>query len=415
MNNAIILPFSVPLMSMCFAPESYAHTARPVQNGLLAISFAALSSQDKEMRQLAGCVQLRYRHHFENSKFFEKPLWQQTYENIQAGLNDLRNSWMKQKSNSGTPRVPYIPALFVAKTFNLTTDPTHLLYKQLTMYLRLKSSFNFQCIPEFNVLFYSPEVEHQEFRQFIVEIIKHGIKSSSDLFLLVATNTFKVLMGFYCSNMSTLDLNLQILSVFSTCVKIPAATKIMIEHVGILPWLAFIVTTTQFFQFDVVEGAISIINNLWYALKANEKEFHNFAYLTFEIHLLVINLLYLLSPRIHSTYFGKLMNILNKTSVQNKIQYIGLSPKQMAHILDCAEYHFGSLVLPLRCLYDNGGMGCSPHEQYCQELFDQQVDVNTILALSSLRSYIIKWWPFHFDKQEQESMVVVNPLDLPEN
>lgn len=382
--------FFVPLMSMCFSPESYAHPARPVQNGLLSLTFAALSSQDKEMRQAAGCVQQRYRQHFENSKFFEKPLWQQAYENIQAGLNELKNSWTKHKSNSGTPRVPYISGLFVAKTFNLTTDPTHLLYKQLTMYLRLKSSFNFECIPEFNVLFYSPEVEHQEFRQFIVEIIKNGVKSSSDLFLLVSTNTFKVLMGFYGSTMSTLDLNLQILSVFSTCVKIPASSKIMIDHVGILPWLSSIVTSIEFYQFDVIEGLISIVNNLWYAVKANENEFHNFHHLQLEMHRLILQLLPLMSPRISPNNFAKLMNIFNKTSLYTS--HLSLSREQLEKLISCAEKHFGSLVLPLEAIFENGGAGCSAANDFCQELYNQQVETKAILALSSLRTYLINWW-----------------------
>ncbi|XP_065366626.1 uncharacterized protein LOC135959593 [Calliphora vicina] len=386
--------FFVPLMSMCFSNEAYAHPARPVQNGLLALTFASLSAQDKELRQAAGCVQLRYRQHFENSKFFEKPLWVQTYENLQSGLNDLRNSWMKHKTNSGTPRVPYISGLFVAKTFNLTTDPTHLLYKQLTMYLRLKESFNFQCIPEFNVLFYSPEVEHQEFRQFIVEVIKHGIKSSSDLFLLVSTNTFKVLMGFYGSTMSTLELNLQILSVFSTCVKIPASSKIMLEHIGLIPWLSSIITSIEFYQFDVIEGLISIINNLWYAVKANEKEFHNYSHILLEMHRLILQLIPLISPRISSNNFGKLMNILNKTCLHTT-QYLAMSAEQLSKLLSCAEKHFGTLVLPLESIYENGGMGCSTWQEYCKLLHSQQVDSKAILALSSLRSYIISWWSSH--------------------
>ena len=180
--------FLVPLMSSCFAAEAYAHPARPVQNGLLSLTFAALSSQDKDMRLAAAGVQLRYRTHFENSKFFEKPLWIQAYDNIQAGLAELRTDWMRHKRNSGTPRVPYISCLFVAKTFNITIDPTHLLYKQLTMYLRLKSTFNFQCIPEFNVLFYSPEVEHHSFRQFIVEVSRLVVLYAFFIILLMILN-----------------------------------------------------------------------------------------------------------------------------------------------------------------------------------------------------------------------------------
>lgn len=382
--------FFVPLMSMCFAPESYSHPARPVQNGLLAVTFSALSSQDKDMRLAAGCVQLRYRNHFENRTFFEKPLWLQTYENIQSGLNDLRNSWMKHKSNKGTPRVPYISGLFVSKTFNLTTDPTHLLYKQLTMYLRLKSSFNFQCIPEFNVLFYSPEVEHEEFRKFIVDVIRNGVKSSSDLFLLVSTNTFKVLMGFYGSTMSSLELNLLILSVFSTCVKIPASSKIMIEHIGIISWLCSIVASIEFYQFDVIEGLISIINNLWYALKANEKEFHNFSHIILELHRLIIQLLPLLSPRISVSNFSKLLNVLNKTA-SDSLQYRAVSSEQLTKLISCAEKHYGSLVSSIESIFNHGARGSSSMHSYCKELYESGEDTTTIMALSSLRAYTISW------------------------
>ncbi|XP_013100119.2 uncharacterized protein LOC106082274 [Stomoxys calcitrans] len=401
--------FFVPLMSMCFAPESFAHPARPVENGLLAVTFSALSSQDKDMRLAAGCVQLRYRSHFENSKFFEKPLWIQTYENIQSGLNDLRSSWMKHKSNKGTPRVPYIAGLFVAKTFNLTTDPTHLLYKQLTMYLRLKSSFNFQCIPEFNVLFYSPEVEHQEFRKFIVEVIRNGVKSSSDLFLLVSTNTFKVLMGFYGSTMSTLELNLLILSLFSTCVKIPASSKIMIEHVGIIPWLGSVVSSIEFYQFDVIEGLISIVNNLWYALKANEKDFHNFNHVILELHRLIIQMLPLLSPRISPTNFAKLMNCLYKTSA-NSLQYRAITSEQLSKLISCAERHFDALVSSIESIFENGAQGASSMESYCKELHNAGENSSTILALSSLRSYVISWGLLSGNKNSDSE----SPMDMNE-
>ncbi|XP_011213787.3 uncharacterized protein LOC105233404 [Bactrocera dorsalis] len=385
--------FFVPLMNMCFAPEAYSHPARPVQNGLLSLVFAALSSQDRDMRLAAGCVQLRYRAHFEANKFFERPLWVQAYDNIQAGLNELRESWVKHKKNSGTPRVPYIPGLFVAKTFNLTTDPTHLLYKQLTMYLRLKSTFNFQCVPEFNVLFYSPEIEHQAFRQFIVEVIRNGLKSGSDLFLLVTTNTFKVLQGFYGSAMSTLDMNLLILSIFSTCAKIPASSKVMIEHVGLLPWLSSVISTIEFYHFDIIEGLISTISNLWYSVKAFAHEFHNFTHITLELHLLVLSLLPHLSARISPHNFARLMNILQKTSCA---QHRAVSETQLSNLIECAGKHYPSLVQDIDGIKAFGGAGAATHEAYCRQLYaalGDATDASTaLMTLSSLRAYTIDWW-----------------------
>lgn len=385
--------FFVPLMNMCFAPEAYSHPARPVQNGLLSMVFAALSSQDRNMRLAAGCVQLRYRAHFEANKFFERPLWVQAYDNIQAGLSELHAAWVKHKKNSGTPRVPYISGLFVAKTLNLTTDPTHLLYKQLTMYLRLKSTFNFQCVPEFNVLFYSPEIEHQAFRQFIVEVIRNGLKSGSDLFLLVTTNTFKVLQGFYGSAMSTLDMNLLILSVFSTCAKIPASSKVMIEHVGLLSWLSSVISTIEFYHFDIIEGIISTLSNLWYSVKAFAHEFHNFAHITLELHLLVLRLLPHLSARISPHNFARLMNILQKTSCG---QHRAMSEIQLANLIECAGKHYSSLVQDIEGIKAFGGAGAATHEAYCRQLYAATCDAanacTIIMTLSSLRAYTIDWW-----------------------
>uniref|UniRef100_A0A1A9W0Y5 Nucleolar pre-ribosomal-associated protein 1 n=1 Tax=Glossina brevipalpis TaxID=37001 RepID=A0A1A9W0Y5_9MUSC len=400
--------FMIPLMVSCFAPGSSAHPARPVQNGLLALSFAALSSQDREMRLAAGSVQLRYRSHFEQSKFFEKPFWIQTYENLQSGLNDLRNAWLKNKSNGGTPCVPYIPVLFVAKAFNITCEPTHLLYKPLTMYLRLKQSFDFQCIPEFNVLFYSSEVEHQEYRRFIMEIILYGVKCNSDLFLLISTNTFKVLMAFYNAPMSTLDLNLLILALFSTCTKIPSASKLLIENVGILSWLSTIVQTMEFHQFDIIEGLICILNNLWYSLKVQQREFHNFLYLEKEIHKIIIQLLPLISLRISLPRFAKLMNIMYKTA-HEKSQYLALSLKDLQQLLLCAEKYFGKLVLPLSAILMYGGQGCSKFQEYNKELLDLQVDSNSRLALCSLRSYLIHWSSVSLNRIEEDFSIETEP------
>lgn len=383
--------FIVPLMSMCFTPEIYAQPVRPVQNGLLSLVFAALSSQDKEMRMAAGCVHLRYRAHFENSKFYEKPLWQQAYDNIQSGLDALRGDWLKHKKNGGIPRVPYISGLFLAKTINLTIDPTHTLYKQLTMFLRLKESFNFLCVPEFNVLFHSPEVQHHTFRQFIVEIIRNGVRSSSDLFLLVTTSTFKALMGFYASSMATLDINLQILSVLSTCVKIPGSSKIMIEHVGIIPWLNGLLTGVEFYHFDIIEGIISIINNLWYAMKASEKSFHNFQHIQSDLNRLVLRLLPHLSGRISTRNFAKLMNILNKTTNDIDVHQM-LSENQLDRLIGCAQKLYGEeLFLSVASIKANGAEGAENVDKFCRYLVGVRTETSAMIAVCSLREFVIKW------------------------
>ncbi|KAH8311152.1 hypothetical protein KR044_004589 [Drosophila immigrans] len=388
--------FMLPLMMHCFAPESVVRAQWPVQNGLLALSFCALSSLDKDMRLAAACCQQRYRTHFELSKFYEKPLWTQAYDNIQGGLNELRTAWLAQRrTHGGTPRVPLIPALFIANSFNVSTDPTHLLYKRLMMYLQLKQSFNFQTIPEFNVFFYSPEPEHQQYREFIVQLLSNGIKCSADLFLLVSTNTFKVLLSFYCSNLANLDTNLLLLSVLSTCVKIPGAVKIMLEHVGILSWLTGVIRDTQFHQFDIIEGIISIVNNLWYAVAASQTELSDYAHIQQRLHRLVLQLLPLISPRVSIPGLARLLNVLQKTATKSG-QYLALSGQQLDLLLDCVARHWPQQLASVRYLRSFGGTYASPLAEFCDWLAkDQHLDTHTVLALCSLREYVICWWQAH--------------------
>ncbi|KAH8360213.1 hypothetical protein KR093_011443, partial [Drosophila rubida] len=388
--------FMLPLMMHCFAPESVVRAQWPMQNGLLALSFCALSSLDKDMRLAAACCQQRYRSHFELSKFYEKPLWTQAYDNIQGGLNELRTAWLAQRrTHGGTPRVPLIPALFIANSFNLSTDPTHLLYKRLMMYLQLKQSFNFQTIPEFNVFFYSPEPEHQQYREFIVQLLSNGIKCSADLFLLVSTNTFKVLLSFYTSNLANLDTNLLLLSVLSTCVKIPGAVKIMLEHVGILSWLTGIIRDTQFHQFDIIEGIMSIVNNLWYAVAASESELPDYAHIQQRLHRIVLHLLPLLSPRVSIPGLARLLNVLQKTANRSG-QYLALSAQQLDLLLECMARHWPNELASVRYLRTFGGTYAAPRDEFCDWLAkEQQLDTHAVLALSSLREYVICWWQAH--------------------
>ncbi|XP_023169162.2 uncharacterized protein LOC111598232 [Drosophila hydei] len=389
--------FMLPLMMHCFAPESAVRAQWPVQNGLLAVSFCALSSLDKDMRLAAACCQQRYRTHFELSKFYEKPLWTQAYDNIQSGLGELRDSWLAQRRvHGGTPRVPLIPVLFIAHSFNISTDPSHLLYKRLMMYLQLKQSFNFQTIPEFNIFFYSQEPEHQQYREFIVQLLSNGIKCSADLFLLVSTNTFKVLLSFYGSNLATLDTNLLLLSVLSTCVKIPGAVKIMMEHVGILSWLMGVIRDTQFHQFDIIEGIISIVNNLWYAVAASESELPDYTHVQLRVQRLVLQLLPLVSPRVSVPGLARLLNVLQKTAAASSGQYRALSGQQLELLLDCVSRHWPEHTESIRYLRSFGGTYASSRSEYCDQLAnDEKLDTHSVLALSSLRQYVSDWWQSH--------------------
>lgn len=68
-DNVYDPAFFVPLMGILFAPEVFALTAQPAQNGILGVIWSSLSSLDVNMRLAAGHVLLRYKNHLEGNRY----------------------------------------------------------------------------------------------------------------------------------------------------------------------------------------------------------------------------------------------------------------------------------------------------------------------------------------------------------
>lgn len=329
--------FFVPLMQMAFAPEASTSTVRPAQNGLLATTFAALSSNDKDMRLAAGSAMQRYRTQLESARFADSKLWFHLFDSIRNGLSALTLEARKHKKNR-IPRVPYISGLFFARTLNTLVNPLHEMYRPLSTFLLIKSTFNFLTVPEFNVLFQSPDVNHNAHRAFILDVLRDGTKYSGDFTVLLSGNIFKALLGFYASPMSTRDKNLQILTVVNAAVKIPKASKAMIDLVGIIPWLSTVIDNVEFFQFDLIDILCTIVSNLHYSTKANRGDFTQSTHNDIELRLLnlLLKLCPKLSTRVAEVSLVRFLNILSKV-VDGTQRMHFVSEANLDHLIKCAS------------------------------------------------------------------------------
>lgn len=329
--------FFVPLMQMAFAPEASTSTVRPAQNGLLATTFAALSSNDKDMRLAAGSAMQRYRTQLESARFADSKLWFHLFDSIRNGLSALTVEARKHKKNR-IPRVPYISGLFFARTLNTLVNPLHEMYRPLSTFLLIKNTFNFLTVPEFNVLFQSPDVNHNAHRAFILDVLRDGTKYSGDFTVLLSGNIFKALLGFYASPMSSRDKNLQILTVVNAAVKIPKASKAMIDLVGIIPWLSTVIDNVEFFQFDLLDILCTIVSNLFYSVKANHGDFSQSTHSEIELRFLdlLLKMCPKLSTRLAEVSFVRFLNILSKiVNGTQRIQFI--SEANLDHLIKCSS------------------------------------------------------------------------------
>lgn len=353
-------------MAMAFAPETYVRSVRPAQNGLLAMTFAALSSQDKDLRVATGDALLRYRSHLESAKFADSKIWFHLFECVQKGLGELTTEMRKHKK-SRVPRVPFVAGLFLGRTINALVNPLNEMYRPLSNFLLFQNEYNFLVVPEFNLLFNSPDVNHIANRHFMLDVLRDGIKCGSDFTILMSSNIFKAVLGFYGTPMATRDTNLLVLTVLNVSAKIPKSAKVLVQSVGVLPWLSHVIDNVEFFQFDIIDGLCNILNNLFYSFRYIRAEYGN----ALDVELRLFNLLLKLCPQLstrttHAT-FAKYLNVLAKVAVgQSRF----ISEANLDHLIRCARVHLKT-VSPVA---GTGGLAQQQLQQTSDLTFVKQSD-----------------------------------------
>ncbi|XP_055297950.1 uncharacterized protein LOC129566229 [Sitodiplosis mosellana] len=387
--------FLIPLMQMAFAPEACTKPLRPAQNGMLAITFACLSSADKDMRLAAATAFQRYRNHMESARFVDNKLWIHIFNAIRNGVQNLTLEAQKRKKHR-IPRIPYIAGVFFARTINTLMNPLSELYRPLSTFLLIKNSFDFMTVPEFNVLFHSPDVNHNIHRSFILDVLRDGLKTTNDFNVLISNHIFKALLGYYGAPTTTRERNIQILTVVNAAAKIPKSAKLLIDVVGILPWLSNVADNIEFFQFDFLDIFCTILNNLYNSVAVNRDEYGTNTVNSIEIQMLHILLKICpnLSQRIAEVSFVRYVNVLKSIAVKrNRCQF--LSTENITHLIKCmAGYVNTDLAWDCNFLMENTQAYLSTEGkfEYNRKLREYgTLNEQTIFIVSSLREIIICW------------------------
>lgn len=387
--------FLIPMMQMAFAPGAFTKALRPAQNGMLAVTFACLSSTDKDMRLGAAVAFQRYRNHMECTRFADNKLWIHIFNAIRNGIQNLTLEAQKRKK-SRIPRIPYISGIFFSRTINILMNPLNVLYRPLSTFLLIKNSFDFMTVPEFNILFHSPDINHNIHRCFILDVLRDGLKTNNDFNILISNHIFKALLGYYGSTTTTRERNIQILTVVNAAAKIPKSTKHLIDIVGILPWLSNVVDNVEFFQFDFLDILCTILNNLYNSVTVNRDEYGMNTLNSIEIQMLQILLKICpnLSQRITEISFVRYLNVLKSITLKcNRCKF--LSKDNVTHLLKCSVGYVNvDLTWDCNFLMDNeqSHQNSERKFEYNRKLRDMEnLSENSIFILSSLREIIIYW------------------------
>ncbi|XP_022822742.1 nucleolar pre-ribosomal-associated protein 1 [Spodoptera litura] len=259
--------FVFPLLSHLLAPGSVASCFKMLRSGLLSVPVMALSSHCPMMRAAAYhvlhrfCMLLETETRHKNDKLF-----------LTDFINTLRRSLTSAITSSEpfegqdmkNPKLPGIDALYLARALMVSTAPFDPLYKPVNNFLIAKNFVDCTLVPDFLSLFHDSDVEAIERRLWILEIIRDGTKTMTDIDVVFKTMCLKMIMDFYTSVLSDKKVKETILGALSSIVAVPRAFEILVEGHGLLSWLHSVVRQTS--EKTLIKGIFRLINNMMYSM-----------------------------------------------------------------------------------------------------------------------------------------------------
>lgn len=203
------------------------------------------------------------------------------HKNDKLFLNDfistLRNSISSAQNNADTnpadfkgeknPRIPSIDALYLARGLMVSTAPFDPLYKPVNNFLIAKQFVDLTVVPDFLSLFHDSDVESNERRIWVLDIIKDGTKTMSDVNVVFKTMCLKMIMDYYTSVLSDKRTQEKVLAVLGSLVAVPRAMEILTEGYGLLSWLHSVTRRIEKDEKSLFKGVLNVLKNILCSMK----------------------------------------------------------------------------------------------------------------------------------------------------
>lgn len=147
----------------------------------------------------------------------------------------------------------------------VSTAPFDPLYKPVNNFLIAKQQIDLTMIPDFLSLFHDSEVEATERRAWILEVLRDGTKTMTDVNIIFKTMCLKMMMDFYSSIMCDKKIKERILGVLCSITAIPRAAEILIEGYGLISWLHYVVRNLKPDEKSLVKCSLVLIKHILYS------------------------------------------------------------------------------------------------------------------------------------------------------
>lgn len=325
------LSFLLPLFAQLLAPENAVQTYRFTKSGALALTIAALGSEDEIVRKACCHVLARFYHHQEARQTGkDNLLWLRFVEAVCKGTAVLDDF----KLNS-------FAAIFLARMSMVLTQPAHVMYVPLSQYLGAKSAPDFSSVPELYTLLHSSDINYKEHRTFSLEVLRDGMRTKKDFDVALRSMSFKLIMELFDSTLSDTDTKVLILDVFKSACKIEIAVKLLCSSYGMLSWLFGVIRNVNSENVNsLLPPVIDIILNILKTKLGNS--FVDVMFVSLIIGYLVDNFLSLLKNRI---------SILETIHIICESNELFLNETRLRSIINCTGNRRCEYMLDYGCKF----------------------------------------------------------------
>lgn len=313
-------------------------------------------------------------------------------QSLSTAINAPSNGELIDLKN---PRLPAIGALYLARAIMVSTHPSEPLYKPVNNFLIAKQFVDFTVVPDFLSLFHDSELETTERRIWIVDIIKDGTKTMSDVNVVFKTMCLKMIMDFYTTVLCDKKSKVHILNALNSIISVPRGFEILVEGYGFLSWMHFVVCESNKDN-SVLKAIMDLMRNMICSLNINvfvkhcTKINNKLEYLSefkvkSDVEFEILNLICEMLPNIDCledelVEYVRLFNLITKRSIKflTKKQIVNIVAKCSLSLKDCES----AKLLNQTVNFNNATMLLS------KSIVDQSVD-DTLCE--ELKSFVNKY------------------------
>ncbi|KAG0487245.1 hypothetical protein HPP92_009340 [Vanilla planifolia] len=221
-NATFILRFSLHSLLM-----GYLEPVEFARLGLLAVTFASISSPDEVVRKLGYECLGRFKNCLEHC--------QRSKDSLQL---QLLLTWVQNGVTTAWQKIPSVIAIFAAEASFTSLDHSQNHSLAISKFLMRLPSVNLKVVPLFDTFFGNNSIHFKTDRLWILRLLYAGLNSDDDARIYLKNNILDLLLSYFSSSLADADFKILTLMIVRKCVHLPILARHLIKVVGLLPWLS---------------------------------------------------------------------------------------------------------------------------------------------------------------------------------